>query len=341
MHYSTLVNELEILVRPACKIVTTQKISLLDEMRAFNRATANDVLFALIPFASLIHLSDLTVNICKPAANYLPQFSGKQVELDVQPETFRLFQLFVQNGKIDKLNMYGGNSQSLLIPPLDFDLYKQIVILTLVMCFERHAEIQPRPDIILNHNDMQSLYDYDFMNLEQPDASNQFASKFNEHDFVEIHHGAQIKNSEALLTKQQILRLIFKKVHRKTVLGSALPPRTAAAMAEILKSPDIPGVQYASLQFDKLPKIASFKKDYLQTGQLQTKSLVLPCQLATTIIMSNISKLVKSDLTELDAQRFIPSMWELLRVTQATPEAALVLVDFPCSTVQIKRCPLL
>lgn len=85
---------------------------------------------------------------------------------------------------------------------------------------------------------------------------------------MEVHHGAQIKNSEALLTKQQITRLIFKKVHRKTILGSALPPRTAAAMAEILKSPDIPGVQYASLQFDKLSKIASFKKDYLQTGQL-------------------------------------------------------------------------
>ena len=91
MHYSTLVNELEILVRPACKIIMTQKISLLDEMRAFNRATINDVLFALIPFASLIHLSDLTVNICKPAPNYLPQFPGKQVELDIKPETFRLF----------------------------------------------------------------------------------------------------------------------------------------------------------------------------------------------------------------------------------------------------------
>ena len=83
MNYSTLINELEILVRPACKIATTQKISLVDEMRAFNRATVNDALFALIPFAPLIHVSDLTINICKPAVNYLPQFSGKQVELEV------------------------------------------------------------------------------------------------------------------------------------------------------------------------------------------------------------------------------------------------------------------
>lgn len=85
--------------------------------------------------------------------------------------------------------MCGGNSQSLLIPPLDFDLYKQIVILILVMCFERRGEIQPRPDIILNLNEMVSLYDYDFANLEQPDSSNQFASKFYERDFVEVHHG--------------------------------------------------------------------------------------------------------------------------------------------------------
>lgn len=77
MNYSTLVNELEILVKPACKVATTQKISLFDEMRAFNKATISDVLFALIPFASLIHLSDLTVNICKPAADYLPGFTGK------------------------------------------------------------------------------------------------------------------------------------------------------------------------------------------------------------------------------------------------------------------------
>lgn len=34
-------------------------------------------------------------------------------------------------------------------------------------------------------------------------------------------------------------------------------------------------------------------------------------------------------------------MWELLRITQAIPEAALVLVDFPCNAIQIKRCPLL
>ena len=57
--------------------------------------------------------------------------------------------------------------------------------------------------------------------------------------------------------------------------------------------------------------------------------------------MSNVNRSVKADLSELDIQRFIPSMWELLRVTQVLPEASLVLVDFPCSAIQIKRCPLL
>ena len=48
------------------------------------------------------------------------------------------------------------------------------------MCFERHTEIQPRPDIILSPNNILPLCDYDFVNLEQPDSSNQFASKFAE-----------------------------------------------------------------------------------------------------------------------------------------------------------------
>ena len=91
---------------------------------------------------------------------------------------------------------------------------------------------------------------------------------FRERDFTETHYGTRIKNSPSLLTKQQITRLVYKKVHKKTLLGSALPPRTSAALAELLKSPDIPGVLYASMQFDKLSKITTFIKDYLQTGQL-------------------------------------------------------------------------
>ena len=61
--------------------------------------------------------------------------------------------------------MCGGSQQTILIPPLDFDLYKQLLILLLTTHFERRAEIWPRLDLILNFNELQSLNDYDFPNL--------------------------------------------------------------------------------------------------------------------------------------------------------------------------------